>query len=110
MIILQNLNKDFINQINTIGIPKTVLSVSKTKKCGITGTHVDISVDGTNEENLIIKTGHEHHHNHEHHEGRTGFRRDLQGSFQFQRGCRRRRRSDHRPGHAVGLQARRVLQ
>ncbi len=61
-----NEQKDFINQMNSIGIPKTVLSVEKSKKCGILGTHIDISVDGTKEDKLFIEREHKHHHDHTH--------------------------------------------
>ena len=65
--------KDFVNQMNTIGIPKTSLSVEQTKKCGISGTRIDISVDGIKEESACVENEHHHHHhdhvhehNHEH--------------------------------------------
>lgn len=60
--------KDFINQINNIGLSKTVVSVEKTEKCGILGTYIDVSVDGIKEENLFTKNEEkikeEHHHEH----------------------------------------------
>jgi len=50
----------FIKKINEIGIPKVKVSVCESVKCGITGTHINVRVDGVSEE--------DHHHDH-HHEG-----------------------------------------
>ncbi len=71
--------KDFINQMNGIGIPKTFFSAKKTEKCGIVGTQIDVSVDGIKEENIFIEHEHncsehsnehigEHHHCHKNNE------------------------------------------
>ncbi|MGN1115796.1 MAG: nickel pincer cofactor biosynthesis protein LarC [Candidatus Ornithomonoglobus sp.] len=45
-----------IDKLNALNIPKVVYKLEKTAKCGITGTHVAVSVDGAVEEE----------HNHEH--------------------------------------------
>ena len=68
-----NEKKDFINQINNIGLSKTVVSVEKTKKCGILGTYIDVAVDGIKEENLFTKNEHHHEHsdNHKHDHNHT---------------------------------------
>ena len=48
----------FVERLNAIGIPGVTYRISKTEKCGICGTQVDVEVHGEVE--------HEHHH-HEHH-------------------------------------------
>ena len=52
----------FIDDFNSLGIPGVHMSAEKAVKCGITGTHVSILVNGEEE-----GAGHHHHHDHEHH-------------------------------------------
>ncbi len=56
--------ESFVSRFNALGIPGVRMEISKSVKCGITGTHVSILVDGEEE-------GHEHHHgdHHHHHHG-----------------------------------------
>ncbi len=49
----------FIDQVNGLGLHGVKVSCEKAVKCGITGTHVRVSVYGHEE-------GHEHHHHHNH--------------------------------------------
>lgn len=60
----------FIERLNALGIPNVKISKNKSVKCGITGTHVDVSVGGEHEDEHM----HEHHghHHHEHHHHHTG--------------------------------------
>ncbi len=52
----------FIKEMNNIGIPHVEIIAEKAKKCGITGTHIKVLIDGAEE--------HSHdHHEHEHHDG-----------------------------------------
>ena len=51
----------FIDDFNSLGIPGVRMSAEKAEKCGITGTHVSILVNGEEE-----GAGHHHHHDHEH--------------------------------------------
>ena len=48
----------FVRSFNALGIPGVTMSVEKSVKCGITGLHVSMKVDGKDE--------HEHHHDHGH--------------------------------------------
>ena len=48
-----------IGELNAIGIPHVVFERSTVQKCGVTGTHVSVRVDGEEE--------HEHEHDHGHH-------------------------------------------
>ena len=52
--------KEFLNEINGAGIPKVSVTAEASVKCGITGTHFKVLVDGEEEE----VHGHEHHHHH----------------------------------------------
>ena len=45
----------FVKEFNALGIPGVSMHTDKSVKCGITGTHVSILVDGEEE-------GEEHHH------------------------------------------------
>lgn len=51
---------DPINELNVLGIPNVIISAEKSVKCGITGTHFSVKINGEEE-------GHEHHHEHHHH-------------------------------------------
>jgi uncharacterized protein (TIGR00299 family) protein len=72
-------SKDFINRLNNIGIPDVTVTVEKSVKCGITGTHIKVNVNGHEEaeqgrNNEGIHSAHispdvqqhEHNHSHEH--------------------------------------------
>ena len=54
--------KAFIKEINDAGIPDVNVTAEKSVKCGITGTHFKVTVNGQEEESV---DDHEHHH-HEH--------------------------------------------
>ena len=68
-----NQKKDFLEQINSAGIPGVKTIAEKSIKCGITGTHFKVMIDGEEEMDdegaLREPQGpHEHHHHeHEHH-------------------------------------------
>lgn len=54
----------FVEKVNSLGIPKVVVSYEKVNKRGITGTQFNVKVDGVDEEEV-----HEHHHEHSHDHG-----------------------------------------
>ena len=54
----------FLKEINQAGIPGVEVSAEPSVKCGITGTHFKVVVDGQEEESHDHH--HEHHHEHEH--------------------------------------------
>ena len=57
----------FLDQMNALGLPGVAISTEKSVKCGITGTHMCITVHGEEEESLDVhEHEHEHHHDHEH--------------------------------------------
>ena len=58
--------KAFIEEINKAGIPGVTVTAEKSVKCGITGTHFTVKVDGQEEESHDAHE-HEHHHHEEEH-------------------------------------------
>jgi len=48
---------DFLNRLNNVGIPHTNISAEPSVKCGIKGTHINVTINGEKEEE-----GHHHHH------------------------------------------------
>lgn len=52
--------------LNALGIPGVKYSLSPSVKCGITGTHADVFVNGEAEDEHMHE--HEHHHDHHHEE------------------------------------------
>ena len=57
---------EFLKELNEAGIPGVEVSVEKTVKCGITGTHFVVKVNGEEEVTSTPLSDHEHEHHHEH--------------------------------------------
>ena len=55
----------FVRKMNSIGLPGVRVEAEEAVKCGITGTHMKVTVDGEEEESLDAD-GHDHHHDHDH--------------------------------------------
>lgn len=55
--------RDFLRRFAALGIPGVEMKAAPAVSCGITGTHVSVSVFGKEEESM---DGHGHHHAHEH--------------------------------------------
>ena len=56
----------FVDKLNTLGIPGVEFRKEKTVKCGITGTHMSVLVQGEEEGTEDPHHGHGHTHEHEH--------------------------------------------
>lgn len=57
----------FVDRVNALGLPGVRVEAEPAVKCGITGTHMKVTVDGEEEESLDEHGHHhEHHHDHEH--------------------------------------------
>ncbi len=60
----------FVSEFNALGIPGVEMSIAPSVKCGITGTHVTIKVNGEEEDEHMHEHHHHdhdyHHHDHEH--------------------------------------------
>lgn len=54
----------FTSELNAAGIPGVHVSLDPSVKCGITGTHLTVTVNGTEEK----EGGHSHSHEHSHHD------------------------------------------
>ena len=55
----------FVDRMNSIGLPGVKITAEPSVKCGITGTHMRVTVDGEEEETADAEL-HDHHHGHEH--------------------------------------------
>ncbi|MCR4901872.1 MAG: nickel pincer cofactor biosynthesis protein LarC [Butyrivibrio sp.] len=65
--------KSFLEELSQTGIPKVKFNIEKSIKCGITGTHVNVLVDGVEEDEHMHDHHHhdhedEHGHHHHHHD------------------------------------------
>lgn len=62
-----------LSELNALGIPGVEIKKKAAQKCGITGTHISVTVNGQEEESLDFSAydhDHEHEHGHEHsHDG-----------------------------------------
>ena len=60
----------FIERLNALRIPGVQIKKEPSVKCGITGTHISVTVDGAEEGDDMHthhhEHGHEHHHDHDH--------------------------------------------
>ena len=57
----------FLDQMNGLGLPGVKVEAETAVKCGITGTHMKVTVEGHEEESLD-EHDHKHKHDHDHHE------------------------------------------
>ena len=53
-----------VAELNTLGIPHVRFTAESAVKCGVTGTHMHVTVDGVEERDELPR--HDHHHDHEH--------------------------------------------
>ena len=56
---------EFIKRLNNLSIPDVHIKKETSVKCGITGTHISVTIHGE-EESEHMHDHHEHHHHHEH--------------------------------------------
>jgi len=64
--------KGMIDQMNAIGIPGVIFSAEKSVKCGVVGTHINVSYNGVSEgeedyAHSHMESSHEHAHNEDGH-------------------------------------------
>lgn len=57
----------FLAELNHIGLHGVVVSREPSVKCGITGTHISVSVGGVEEDEHLHDHHHGHGHSHDHH-------------------------------------------
>ena len=72
--------KKFLKKLNQAGIPGVRIEAQKSVKCGITGTHMEVLINGEEEESLDLSSeegnahsghSHVHFHGHDHHDHHT---------------------------------------
>ncbi len=72
--------KEILQQLNNMGIPDVTYTLTKSVKCGITGSHMEVAVAGVVESEDMYDHHygeHEHHHDeHEHHHGEDDHHHD----------------------------------
>ena len=56
----------FIDKMNALGLPGVTVAAEPAVKCGITGTHMKVTVNGAEEESEDVHDGHHHEHHHDH--------------------------------------------
>ena len=55
----------FIDKMNALGLPGVTVAAEPAVKCGITGTHMKVTVNGAEEEPEDVHDGHHHDHHHD---------------------------------------------
>ena len=80
----------FTSDLNAAGIPGVHVSLDPSVKCGITGTHLTVTVNGTEEK----EGGHSHSHEHSHH--------DHQHDHQHDHAHDHSHSHDHQHSHSHG--------
>lgn len=56
----------FVDELNALGIPGVQYRREPSVKCGITGTHMSVTVNGVEESDHSHAHHHDHEHTHEH--------------------------------------------
>ena len=59
----------FIDKMNALRLPGVTVAAEPAVKCGITGTHMKVTVNGAEEESEDVHDGHHHDHHHDHDHG-----------------------------------------
>ena len=59
----------FVEKLNGLGIPGVRFAKEPAVKCGITGTHMSVTVHGVEEDSHMHHHDHDHEHGHHHHGG-----------------------------------------
>lgn len=62
----------FVQELNGLGLPGVAVKRETSVKCGITGTHVSVTIHGEEEESRDHHHGHEHEHEHAHEHHHSG--------------------------------------
>lgn len=58
----------FLDRMNALGLPGVRVETEPAVRCGVTGTHMKVTVNGEEEESLDVP-GHPHEHDHDHEHG-----------------------------------------
>ena len=91
--------QSFIEKMNALGLPGVRVSAEESVKCGVTGTHMKVLVNGEEEESFDDH-GHEHHHDHEHeHEHHHDHDHDHEHHHDHDHDHENHHDHDHEHGH-----------
>ncbi len=60
--------RKYIDTMNSLGLSGVGIRADEAVKCGITGTHMSVLIDGAEEDEHEHHDHHDHHDHHEHHE------------------------------------------
>ena len=63
---------EFVKRLNGLGIPGVTYRLEKAEKCGITGSHITVTVNGEAEHAHHHDHDHDHDHDHGHHHHHSG--------------------------------------
>ena len=81
----------FTSELNAAGIPGVHVSLDPSVKCGLTGTHLTVTVNGTEEK----EGGHSHSHEHSHHDHQHDHAHDHSHSHDHQHSHSHDHHHDH---------------
>ena len=59
----------FIEELNGLGIPEVQIKKEQSVKCGITGTHISVTVHGEEEESVDVQHRYHDYEQEHHHSG-----------------------------------------
>ncbi|MBR6396691.1 MAG: DUF111 family protein, partial [Lachnospiraceae bacterium] len=59
--------ESMLKKLNALDLPGIVYKADLSVKCGITGTHMSVFVNGKEEESEDVHDDHDHHRDHDHH-------------------------------------------
>lgn len=94
--------KEFLERMNRAGIPGVSIEAEPAVKCGITGTHMKVRVDGAEEEpdghEHAGHHGHDHDHEHEHSHGHD-YEHDHEHSHEHGHDHEHEHEHSHEHGH-----------
>lgn len=86
----------FTSELNAAGIPGVHVSLDPSVKCGITGTHLTVTVNGTEEK----EGGHSHSHEHSHHDHHHDHQHDHAHDHSHSHDHQRSHSHDHHHDHS----------
>ena len=91
-----------VRELNAIGIPGVRFEAAPSVKCGITGTHVSVKIDGVLEADLLSDAEHHYEHDHSqehgHHHGH-GYDHDHEHEHDHHHGHGHDHDHEHEHGH-----------
>ena len=95
--------EEAVAELNALGIPGVTYEAEKAVRCGITGTHMSVKVDGVDEGDLMEAHEH-HHHDHEHeHDHEHSHDQDHEHHHDHEHSHGHEHEHDHHHHHHAGM-------